>query len=83
MTGTIFEQIRDLASDLFGVPPQSITARSSPDAVEQWDSTQHLTLVLAIEEQFQLQFSPEEIEQMSSIGQIAQLVESKLQSSAG
>jgi acyl carrier protein len=40
---------------------------------------QHLNLVLAVEEQFNIQLSPEEIEQMRSVGQIAQIVEQKLQ----
>lgn len=42
---------------------------------------QHLNLVLAVEEKFGVQFEPEDIEQMNSIGAIASLVE-KLQSAA-
>lgn len=79
MTSTIFEQVRGIASDLFSIAPGSITAESSPENVEAWDSTQHLNLVLAIEEKFHLQLSPEEMEQMRSIGAIAELVEFKLQ----
>ena len=42
-----------------------------------WDSVEHLNLILALEMQFGIEFEPEEIEQMKSIGQIALLVESK------
>jgi acyl carrier protein len=38
-----------------------------------------LNLVLALEEKFSLQLSPEEIEQMKNVGDIAKLVEGKLQ----
>jgi len=38
-----------------------------------------LNLVLALEEKFNLQLSPEEIEQMKHIGDIAKLLEGKLQ----
>jgi len=76
----VFERIRGIASDLFAIPAERITASSSPENIEKWDSTQHLNLVLEIEEKFNLQLSPEEIEQMKNIGQIAKIVEDKLAS---
>lgn len=81
MTSNTFEQVRNLASDIFGVPADKITAESSPETIENWDSMQHLNLVLAIEEKFGVQLEPEDIEEMRSIGAVAALVE-KLQSSA-
>jgi acyl carrier protein len=68
-----------MASDLFGVPVDQISAASSAQTLDNWDSIQHLNLVLAVEEKFGLQLSPEEIEQMKTVGDTAKLVESKLQ----
>ena len=79
MTPAVFDQIRTIASDLFGVPAEKITAASSPETLENWDSIQHLNLVLAVEERFGLQLSPEEIEQLKTVGDATTLVESKLQ----
>ena len=81
MTASTFEQVRSVASDIFGVPTDKITAESSPETIENWDSMQHLNLVLAIEEKFRVQLEPEDIEQMKNIGAVAALVE-KLQSTA-
>lgn len=78
MTAT-FEQVRSIASDIFGIPVDKITASSSPQTIENWDSIQHLNLVLALEEKFNLQLSPEEIEEIKSIGAGAKLIESKMQ----
>jgi acyl carrier protein len=75
----VFEHIRGIASDLFAIPAERITSDSSPDSIEAWDSIQHLNLVLAIEEKFNLQLTPEEIEQMKNIGQIAKIVDGKLE----
>jgi len=75
----VFDQIRAMAADLFGVPAASIDTSSSPQTIENWDSIQHLNLVLAIEERFGVQLSPEEIEQMKSVGETVKLVESRLQ----
>ena len=79
MTATTFEQARSVASDIFGIPADRISAESSPETIENWDSMQHLNLVLAIEEKFGVQLDPEDIEQMKNIGAVAALVE-KLQS---
>lgn len=75
-----FAQVQQIASDIFGVPASKITADSSPETIETWDSIQHLNLVLAIEEKFAVQLSPEEIEQMESVGAVSTLVQKKLQS---
>jgi acyl carrier protein len=78
LTVSTFEQVRSVASDIFGVPIEKITAESSPQTIENWDSMQHLNLVLAIEEKFGVQLDPEDIEQMRNVGAVAALVE-KLQ----
>ena len=80
MTPSIFEQVRGIASDILGVQSDKITAESSPETMENWDSIQHLNLVLAIEEKFGVQLAPEEMEQMKNVGLVAALVEKKLSS---
>jgi len=81
LTASTFERVRNVASDIFGIPADKITAESSPESIENWDSMQHLNLVLAIEEKFGVQFDPEDIEEMKNIGAVAKLVE-RLQSAA-
>jgi len=81
LTASTFEQVRNIASDIFGIPADKITAESSPETIENWDSMQHLNLVLAVEEKFGVQLDPEDIEQMNNIGAVATLIE-KLQSAA-
>lgn len=78
----VFDQVRTIASDLFAIPPERINAASSPENIESWDSVAHLNLVLALEEKFALQLSLEEIEQMKTIGDVAKIVEGKLQTTA-
>jgi len=80
LTANVLEQVRTIASDIFSVPPARIQTDSTPETIESWDSIQHLNLALTLEERFGLQLSPEEIERMRSIGEIAKLIETKLQS---
>ena len=74
---SILDQVRTAAADVLRVPLERITEASTPESVESWDSVEHLNLILALETQFGIEFEPEEMEQMKSIGEIARLVESK------
>lgn len=79
MTTNVLEQVRIIASDIFSVPLARIQCDSTPQTIDSWDSIQHLNLALTLEEKFNVQLSPEEIEQMRSIGQVSQMIETKLQ----
>lgn len=79
MSSTILDQVRGVASDLFNIPVERIKPESSPETIDTWDSTQHLNFVLALEEKFGLQLSPEDMEQMRTVGEAANVVESKMQ----
>ncbi|MBL9121941.1 MAG: acyl carrier protein [Phycisphaerae bacterium] len=70
-------EIRRIASDVLGVPAGQLTDASSPESVESWDSVAHLSLVLALEQAGNVQFDPEDIEKMRSIGAIEAMVRGK------
>ncbi len=72
------EQIRRISADVLAAPIEEIRPDSSPESIAAWDSLHHLNLVLALEQEFGLQFTPEEIEQMVTIELIELLVAEKL-----
>lgn len=78
MNSSTWNSLRRIAADIFNRPAESLPADASPETIESWDSVQHLSLVLAIEEHFGVQIDPEEFEKMNSLGAIATLLESKL-----
>jgi len=59
------------------VPASSLSLQSSPETVESWDSVRHLDLVLALEQEFHLQFEPEEIDQMKNAERIVDILSAK------
>ena len=74
MNEQVLSRVCEIASDVF---QSDVTPESSPETIESWDSVQHLNLVVAIEEEYGFQFSPEEMEQAKSVGSLAQLVAAK------
>ena len=77
MNGETFQQLREIAADILGMNPDAIGADSSPQTVEDWDSVQQLNLIVATERCFDLQFDPEEIDEMKNIGAIVAIVDRK------
>lgn len=69
MSQSVADTVRQIAADIFNLPVDQVTDSMSPQTVADWDSVQHLNLVLAMEAQLGVQFDPLEIEQMQSIGQ--------------
>ena len=78
MALSVLPQVQLVAADIFGLTADSISLHSSADDIEAWDSMARLNLVLALEQNFDLQFLPEEIIQMLNIELIALLIEEKL-----
>jgi acyl carrier protein len=74
----LFGRVRQVAADVLDVPVEKITLESSPQNIEKWDSIQNLNFLLALEQEFRLQFEPDEIDAMASIGKIVALLESKI-----
>ena len=73
----VVRQVTQIVADLFYVDPDELSPASSPETIEDWDSLQHLNLVLALEEVFGLEFTPDEIAEMKTIGAAANLIEQK------
>jgi acyl carrier protein len=74
---SFLDRVRNMFSDVFQIPLDEVKPESSPDTIANWDSLQHLNLVLALEQEFNVQFTPEEIEQLLSVELVAALLEEK------
>lgn len=78
MHSPTLEQVRQIAADIFNVPIDQIQPATSPDTLSQWDSLQHVNLVIALEQVFGVQFTPEQIGEMPNIERAAMLVDELL-----
>jgi acyl carrier protein len=71
-------QIKSLVSNLFDVDVESLSLESSPDDIEKWDSLGHMNLVAAVEEEFEIELSDEDIDDMANIALLINIIEEKL-----
>ena len=57
-------------SRMFGLEATDVSDEASVHTIEGWDSLKHINLMLAIEEEFGVSLTPEEVETMISVGLI-------------
>jgi len=72
---SVEQRLKLVMSRIFKVPIEEITEDASPDTIESWDSLEHMNLVLALEQEFQIRFSAEEIVEMLNFNLILSLLE--------
>ena len=74
----IYRQLTVVFHDLFDddtiVLNPSLTAADVPE----WDSFNHINLIVAVESRFGIKFQTAELESMHTVGHLADLIQSKL-----
>jgi acyl carrier protein len=58
------ERVKQIIAALFEISADEIFYESSPDTIENWDSIRHMNLVTALEEEFNIRLSDEQIGEM-------------------
>jgi len=60
------EKLKQVLSRIFNVNLDMITGDASPDTIENWDSVRHMNLVLALEEEFDFEFTDDQVVEIIS-----------------
>jgi acyl carrier protein len=71
-------QIKQVMSSVFGIPADNISVDASPDTIDNWDSLKHMNLIVALEEEFNIEFDDEEMLDMVNYKIIVATLQEKL-----
>jgi acyl carrier protein len=74
----LLPEVQDVFRMVFDRPDLVITRESSALNVEDWDSLTHINLVAAIEGRFKVRFALGELEELKNVGDLLDLMETKL-----
>lgn len=69
--------LRGIVADILDLRPDDIDDDFGPAVTDQWDSLSHLRIVTAVEEEFGIQFSMDEIQSIDRFGTLRKLVATK------
>ena len=71
-------RIKKVMSDILGIDVALINDDTSQDNINEWDSLKHMNLVVALEEEFEIEFEDEDIENLLNYKLIKITIEEKL-----
>ena len=74
-----FNKLKQVVSDILEVDIDDINENSSPDNIEKWDSLSHIRLVMAIEVEFNVKLTPDDMMDMLSVKLIKMILAEKLE----
>ncbi|HKT73997.1 MAG TPA: acyl carrier protein [Steroidobacteraceae bacterium] len=77
-TEQIYSGLTEIFHDVF--EDQSIvpTPRMTAEDVDDWDSLNHINLIVAIEARFKIKFKTAELESLRNVGQLVDTIAQKL-----
>ena len=59
-------KLKELLAKIFSVDASTITDNTTPDTLENWDSLRHMNLVVALEEEFGVELSDDQVVEILS-----------------
>ena len=77
MGNKLAERIKKVMSAVFEIPVEQIKDDSSPDIIDSWDSLKHMNMVVALEEEFEVEFTEDEILEMMNYALIKSILMGK------
>jgi len=77
-TAHIYAELTPIFRDVLDDDSLVLTPELTAADVPEWDSFNHINLVVAIESQFGVKFQTAELESLQSVGQLVDLLQRKL-----
>ena len=73
------DKIKEIISNVLGIDKADVNAESSSETLYNWDSLNHMNLIVALEEEFDIEFDAGDISELMSFTSIKEAI-SKIQS---
>lgn len=78
MQDELLQRLTPIFQEVFSNPALQITEATSSKDVEGWDSFAHINLMMEIESALKVKFSTKELGELSRVGDLVRILESKL-----
>lgn len=70
----VYEKLNEIFRDIFDDDEIEVTAETTADDIEDWDSLIHINLLVSIESVFGVKFKMEEFNSMKNVGTMVELI---------
>lgn len=74
----IFEGLNEVFRDVFDDEDITVNENTTSNDIEDWDSLEHINLIVAVEKKFGMKFSMGEVTTMKNVGEMAEIIKSRV-----
>lgn len=74
----IYEQLNEVFRDVFDDEEIMVNDATTADDIEDWDSLEHINLIVAVEKQFHIKFNMGEVNKFKNVGEMVDAIAAKL-----
>ncbi len=75
----IMEKVNGIFRDVFDDETLVITDSTNSDDIEDWDSLEHISLIISMEKEFDMKFDIKEVNKLENVGQMVDMIYDKQQ----
>ena len=74
----VYEQLTRVFRDVFDNEDITINDNTTADDIDEWDSMEYINLIMAVEEEFSIKFTMEQVNGMKNVGEMVDLIIEKV-----
>ena len=75
---TIYTRLNKVFRDVFDDDSITVTPKTTANDIEDWDSLEHINLIVAIEKKFNIKFNMGEVTSMKNVGEMVKIIKSRI-----
>lgn len=70
----VFDRLNEIFRDFFDDETIMLTEETTADDIDEWDSLEHVNLIVAIEDSFDMKFTMGEVTTMKNVGAMVDII---------
>lgn len=70
----IYQRLNEVFQDVFDDGDIIVSDDTTADDIEDWDSLEHINLIVAIEKEFNMKFNMGEVSEMKNVGEMVDII---------
>ena len=70
----VFERLNKVFRDIFDDESIEVKEETTSNDIEDWDSLEHINLVVAVEQEFGMKFNMNEVTSMKNVGEMVDII---------
>ena len=74
----VMKKVTEIFRDVFDDDTLVINDSTNSSDIEDWDSLEHIALIVSMEKEFNLKFDLQEVNKLENVGEMVDLIISKL-----